>query len=97
MDKECAHAVMFAANLEFAIWDIDSVLALARVVLEEESFFTGIDVEGVSDLCVFVKERVLFQCFKVALTLTGFLGFISDEVGFIQDMAILDVLFISKT
>ena len=81
VDKEGTHVVMLSANLEFAIWDIDSVLTLARVTMEDESLFTSI--EGMSDLLVFAEEGVLFKCSKVALTLSGFLGFILDELWFI--------------
>ena len=81
MDKEGTHVVMLSANLEFTVWDVESVLALARVTLEDESIF--VCVERVPDLLVFAKERVLGECSEVALTPSGFLGFIPDEVGFI--------------
>ena len=61
MDKEGTHVVIFSTDLQFAVWDIHSVLALVRVTLEDESVFVG--VEGVSDLLVFAEERVLFKCF----------------------------------
>ena len=92
VDKEGMYVVMLSANLEFTVWDKDSVLALARVTLEDESFF--VCVERVLDLLVFAKERVLGKYFEVALTPSGFLGFVLDEVGFIQGVIILDVLFI---
>ena len=59
-------------------------------MLEDESLF--IYVEGMPDLLVFGEEWVLFECFKVALSTAGFLGFIPDEIGFIQGVIILDVL-----
>ena len=82
MDKEGTHVVMLSTNLEFTVWDVDSVLALARVTLEDESFF--VCVEWVPDYLVFSVEWVLFECFEVALTPSGFLGFIPDEVRFIK-------------
>ena len=81
VDEEGIYVIIFSANLEFAIWDIDSVLTLARVTMEDESLF--ISIEGMPDLLVFAEEGVLFKCSKVALTLSGFLGFILDEVWFI--------------
>ena len=92
VDKEGTHIVMLSTDLQFAIWNIYSVLALARVTLEDESVFVGI--ERVPDLLVFAEERVLFDCFEVALTPSGFLGFILDEVGFLQGVIVLDVLVI---
>ena len=92
VDKEGTHVVMLSTNLEFAVWDIDSVLALACVTLEDESVF--VCVERMPDLLVSTEERVLNKCSKVALAPSGFLGFIPDEVGFIQGVIILDVLVI---
>ena len=81
MDKEGTHVVMFSTNLQFAVWNIHSVLALAGVTLEDESFF--VCVERVPDLLVFAEKRVLGECSEVALTPSGFLGFVPDEVWFI--------------
>ena len=58
MDKEGTHVVMLSANLEFAIQNIYSALALARLTLEDESFF--VCVEWMPDLLVFTEARVLF-------------------------------------
>ena len=92
MNKEGTHVVMLSADLQLTVRNIHSVLALARVTLEDESVFIG--VERVPDLLVFAEERVLFKCFEVALTPSGFLGFISDEVGFLQGVIVLDVLVV---
>ena len=54
MDKEDTHVVIFSADLQFAIWDVHSVLALTGVTLEDESFF--ICVEWVTDYLVFAEE-----------------------------------------
>ena len=75
------HVVMFSTDLQFGVWNIHSVLALARVTLEDESVLVG--VEWVPDFLVFAEERVLFKCFEAALTPSGFLGFIPDDVGFL--------------
>ena len=71
MHKEGAHVVLFSANLEFAIWDVHSVLTLAGVVMEDKSVL--IYIKRVPDFLVFAEERVLFECLKVALTPFGFL------------------------
>ena len=34
VDKEGAYVVLFSANLEFAVWEVYSVLALAWVAME---------------------------------------------------------------
>ena len=90
MDKDGTQVVMLSANLQLTVRNIHSVLALAGVALEYESIF--VCIERVPDLLVFAKERVLFECSEVALTASGFLGFIPDEVWFIQGVVILDVL-----
>ena len=82
MDKEGTHVVMLSAYLQFSVWDIHSVLALAGMMLEDESFV--VCIEKVPDLLVRAEERVLFECSEIALTPSGFLGFIPDEVRFIQ-------------
>ena len=92
MDKEGTHVVMLSANLQFTVWDVDSVLALAWVALEDESIV--ICIERVPDLLVFPEERVLFQCSEIALAPSGFLGLIPYEAWFIQGVIILDVLAI---
>ena len=92
VDKEGSHVVMFSTNLQLSVCDIHSVLTLAGVMLEDVSFF--ICIERVPDLLVVSKERVLFECSEVALAPSGFLGFIPDEVRFIQGVVILDVLAI---
>ena len=70
MDKQSTHVVILSTNLQFAIWNIHSVLALAGVVLEDESFF--ICIERVPNLLVFAKERVLSKYSKIELTPSGF-------------------------
>ena len=54
VDKKGAHVVLFSANLEVAIWDIHSVLALAGVAMKNESVL--VFVERVPDLLVFAEE-----------------------------------------
>ena len=71
VNKEGTHVVMLSTDLQFAVRNIHSVLALAGVTLKNESVF--IDVEWVPDRLVFAKERVLFKCSEVALTPSGFL------------------------
>ena len=95
VDKEGTHVVMLSANLEFAIWDVDSVLSLDRMMLEDGSVL--VCIERVPDLLFFTKERVLCKCFEVALAPSGFLGFVPDKVGFIQGVIILYVLVILVT
>ena len=81
VDKESVHVVLFSADLEFAVWDVDSVLTFVGVTMEDESIF--INIEEVPDLLVFAEEWVLFERSEVAFTPSGFLGFIPDEVQFI--------------
>ena len=90
MHKEGAHVVLFSANLEFAVWDIHSVLTLAGVGMEDKSVF--IYVKRVPDFLVFAEERILSECLEVALMPSGFLGLIPNEVWFIDNVVILDVL-----
>ena len=92
VNKEGTHVVMLSADLQLTVRNIHSVLALAGVTLEYESIFVG--VEWMPDLLAFDEEGVLFECSEVALTPSGFLGFIPDEVGFLQGVIVLDVLVI---
>ena len=57
MDKEGTHVIMLSADLKLTVWNIHSFLALARMVLEDESFF--VCIERVPDLLFFTKEMVL--------------------------------------
>ena len=90
MDKEGTYVVMLSANLQFTVRNIHSVLALAAVALEDESVF--VCIERVPDLIVFAEERVLFECSEIALTPSGFVGLIPDEVWFVQCVVVLEVL-----
>ena len=89
---EGTHVVRLSPNLQFTVRNIHTVLALAGVALEDESIV--IWVERVLDLLLFPEERVLFQCFEIARSLSGLLGFVTYEVWFIQGVIILDVLAI---
>ena len=81
MDKESTYVVIFSTDLQLTVRNIHSVLDLAGVSLEEESIV--VCIERVPDLLDFAEERVLFECYEVALIPSGFLEIIPDEVGFL--------------
>ena len=70
---------MLSAYRQLTVWDMHSVLALAGVTLEDESFF--VCVERVPDLLVSADERVSFKCSKVAFAPSGSLDSFQIKFG----------------
>ena len=59
VDEECVHWVKLAAYLTSALWDAYSVLAFARMMIEDEPIL--ISVDGVVNRLAIVKDLVVLK------------------------------------